>query len=74
MPEETKSRYTEAQKKAVAKYLSESVDTIRVRVPKGQKEAAKAAADARGMSLNAFCVEAISTAVGLVSERSGPES
>lgn len=74
MSEETKSRYTEAQKKAVAKYLSESVDTIRVRVPKGQKDAAKAAADARGQSLNAFCVEAINTAVERVSGRSDSEN
>lgn len=63
MSEEKKSRYTPAQKKAVAKYLRESVDTIRVRVPKGEKAEAIAAAEARGQSLNSFCVDAIREAV-----------
>lgn len=74
MPEERKTRYTEAQKKATTKYLRESVEDIRVYVPKGRKEVIKAAADARGQSLNAFCVEAINAAVERVSGRSDSEN
>lgn len=74
MTEEKKSQYTEARKRAVMKYLQDSVEEIRVRVPKGQKAIIKAAADARGLSVNAFCVEAISTAVERVSGRSDSEN
>ncbi len=37
MSEEKRSRYTEAQAKAAKKYLKESVEDIRIRVPKGDK-------------------------------------
>lgn len=37
MTADKKSRYTEAQAKAAKKYLKESVEDVRIRVPKGQK-------------------------------------
>ena len=59
MAEEKKTRYTEAQKRAAEKYLKESVEDIRIRVPKGKKAAVKAHADKQGESMNAFVVRAI---------------
>ena len=59
MPEEKKPTYTDAQKKAIKKYLHESVDDLRIRVPKGQKDIIKAHAESRGESLNGFVVRAI---------------
>ena len=59
MPEEKKGRYTEAQAKAAKKYLKESVEDIRIRVPKGQKSIIKNHAEAQGESMNAFVVRAI---------------
>lgn len=50
---------TDAQKRAVAKYNAKSYDRIEIKVKKGQKEKIKAHAESRGMSLNAFIVEAI---------------
>ena len=41
MPEERKSRYIEAQAKATEKYLKESGEDVRIRVPKGQKAVIK---------------------------------
>ena len=59
MQEETKSTYTSAQKRAIKKYLKESVDEFKVRMPKGQKERIKAHAESRGESMNQFVVRAI---------------
>ena len=59
MPEEKKSRYTPAQKKAAEKYLKESVEDIRIRVPKGKKAIVKAHADQQGESMNQFVIRAI---------------
>ena len=51
---------TEAQRRAVAKFQKEKVDTIAVRVPKGQKDYYKAAADLSGKpSLNQFIIDAM---------------
>lgn len=47
-----------AQRKATDKYL-EKFDEIRVRTPKGQKEAIKAHAAAQGESVNGFITRAI---------------
>lgn len=41
------------------RWNAKNYDDIRVRVPKGQKDIIKAAADAAGMSLNAFIQQAI---------------
>lgn len=59
MTEEKKSRYTEAQKRAAEKYLKESVEDIRIRVPKGRKSVIKDHAVSQNESLNAFVVRAI---------------
>ena len=63
MTEEKKSRYTEAQKKAAAKYLKESVEDVRIRVQKGQKAVIKEHAEQQGESMNAFVVRAIREAM-----------
>lgn len=54
-------KYTEAQKKASMKYLTDKTDDIRIRMPKGTKEAWQQMAQASGRSLTQFikdCVEA----------------
>ena len=63
MTEEKKSRYTASQKKAAEKYLSEKVEDIRIRVPKGQKAIIKAHAESVGESLNQFVIRAIEKAM-----------
>lgn len=62
MPEEKKSTYsgqTEARRRASAKYLKETVEDVRIRVPKGQKAVIKAHAERQGESMNAFVIRAI---------------
>lgn len=61
--EEKKSTYTDAQKKAIKKYLHDSVDDLRIRVPKGQKDIIKSYAEAHGESLNGFVVRAVNEAM-----------
>lgn len=51
--------YTEAQKKASIKYMSEKTDDIRLRVPKGLKDKYKKAATARGKSMTQFIIECV---------------
>lgn len=68
MNEEKKSRYTEAQAKAAKKYLKESVEDIRIRVPKGNKVKIQEHAAKMGESTNAFVVRAINEAM----ERDNP--
>lgn len=50
---------SKAQQKAVAKYMKENYDEIKVRVPKGERAIIKSHADARGESVNAFINRAI---------------
>lgn len=59
MADDKKTRYTEAQKRAAEKYLKESVEDVRIRVPKGQKAIIKAHADNQGESMNSFVIRAI---------------
>ena len=62
MPEEKKSTYTgqtDARRKATAKYLKESVEDVRIRVPKGQKAVIKSHAEQQGESMNQFVIRAI---------------
>jgi len=62
MSEPKKSTYTgqtEARRKASAKYLSEKVEDIRIRVPKGQKAVIKAHAEKLDESMNQFVTRAI---------------
>ena len=70
MPEEKKSRYTPAQKKAAEKYLKESVEDIRIRVPKGIKAIVKAHAEQQGESMNQFVIRAINETMELDSDES----
>lgn len=60
MAEEKKSRYTEAQKRASIKYLKEKTDNIQLRLPKGTKDAWRAAAAAQGVSMTAYVHDAVS--------------
>ena len=62
MSEEKKSTYrgqTDARRKASAKYLKESGEDVRIRVPKGQKAVIKNHAEQQGESMNAFVIRAI---------------
>ena len=59
MPSDKTSRYTAAQKKAAEKYLKNSVDDIKIRVPKGEKAIIKAHAEQRNESMNHFIIRAI---------------
>ena len=62
MTEEKKSTYkgqTEARRKATNKYLRETVEEFKVRVPRGDKARIKAHAEGCGESLNGFVIRAI---------------
>ena len=62
MTEERKHTYkgqTDARRRATAKYLKETVEDIRIRVPKGQKAIIKAHADRQQESMNQFVIRAI---------------
>lgn len=53
-----KGKVSEAQRRATEKYL-QKLEEIKVRVPKGSKEAIKTHAEAHGQSVNGFINEAI---------------
>ena len=57
------SGYTPSRKKANEKYLSEKVDNIMVRVPKGKKAEIQEAAKQKSVSLNQYIVDAIDNAL-----------
>ena len=66
MPDEKKSTYTgqtDARRKASAKYLKESVEDIRIRVPKGQKSIIKEHAEKQGESMNQFVIRSITETI-----------
>ena len=48
-----------AQQKAVAKYIKNNYDEIKVRVEKGKREIIKAAAEQAGESLNGYIKKAV---------------
>lgn len=50
---------TPAQRKAVGKYEAANYDKVLVRMPKGEREEIKAAADAAGQSVNVYILEAV---------------
>ena len=50
---------SEAQQRAVNKYLKNNLDDIKIRVKKGEKEKLKTIAEQQGLSLNAFILTAI---------------
>lgn len=49
--------YTEARKRATAKYMKENLEDIKIRVPKGERDKYKIQAAAAGMSLNAYIIK-----------------
>jgi len=55
---------SEAQKRAVGKYLSEKVEEFKVRVPKGQKQRIKDHAAGRNKSLNQYILDLIAQDMG----------
>lgn len=50
---------SDAQRKAIAKYQSEKVEDIKIRVPKGEKDYYKNEAQNRNLSLNEFAIRAM---------------
>lgn len=52
-------KYTEAQKQATLRYLKESTEDVRIRVPKGTKDEWKAAAERDGKSLQRFIIDCV---------------
>ena len=50
-------KYTEAQKKATAKYQKENTEMVSFRVPKGKKAEYKALADKTGKSLSSLIID-----------------
>ena len=50
---------TPAQRRAVGRYEAANYDKVLVRLPKGEREQIKYAADAAGESLNSYIVGAI---------------
>ena len=59
MSDEKKSTYTPKRAGYIKKYLSETVEDIKVRVHKGKKAYYKEAAANAGESLNAFVIRAM---------------
>ena len=57
MSEETK--VSKAQQKAVAKYMENNYDEIKIRVEKGHRDVIKAAATAAGESVNGYIKKAV---------------
>ena len=54
---------SKAQLKASKKYISEKLDEIRFRVPKGEREKLKKHAEKMGESLNKFMYRAVNEAI-----------
>ena len=65
MPEE--SKISKAQQKAVAKYMKNNYDELKVQVPKGRKDIIKAHAEKNGESVNGF----VNRAIGETMQRDG---
>ena len=57
------AKYTDAQKRAAVKYLSEKTDLVQLRIPKGSKERYKEYSDKQGKSLTALIVELLEHAI-----------
>lgn len=53
-------QYTESQKKSARKWDAENLDRLSIAAPKGYRDALKARAAARGESVNAYIIRAIS--------------
>ena len=50
---------SEANKRAVAKYVKANYEDVRIRVPKGRKEELLAYAEAAGQSLNGYVIQSV---------------
>ena len=50
---------TPAQRKAVGKYERDNYDKVLLRMPKGERDKIKEAADAVGQSVNVYIMEAV---------------
>lgn len=57
------AKYSEAQKKAVAKYNAKSYDEIKIRVSKGKKTLIQGIAAQQGQSLNGYIKNAVETKI-----------
>jgi predicted HicB family RNase H-like nuclease len=60
---------SKAQQKAVAKYMKENYDELKVRIPKGRKAQLQEHAQGQGESLNGFVNRAIDETVTQDKER-----
>ncbi len=54
---------SKAQQKAVAKYMKNNYDELKIRVPKGEKDKIKFHAESKGESVNGFVKRAIEEAM-----------
>lgn len=54
---------SKANQRAVAKYVKNNYDDIKVRTPKGKRDIIQAHAEAMGESTNAFIIRAINEAI-----------
>ena len=59
MSEKKSAKVSKAQQKAVAKYMKNNYDELKIRTEKGQKEIIKAHAESVGESMNQFVIRAI---------------
>lgn len=53
------SKISKAQQKAVAKYMKNNYDEIKIRVEKGKREIIRQAAEAAGESVNSYIKKAV---------------
>ena len=56
---------SKAQQKAVSKYMKANYDEIKIRIPKGQKNAVQAFAQERGESVNGLIWGLLQDAMGV---------
>lgn len=61
----SKSTY-EQSKKGIYKYLAEKTDHISMTVPKGTKDRWRTAAEAAGLSMTKFVLQAVDDAIGVI--------
>lgn len=54
---------TKAGQRAVAKYMKNNYDDIKVRVTKGKRDVLQEIADAQGESVNSYIKKAVSTRI-----------
>ena len=62
--EEKPKRKTHTSNAVKLKYRAKAYDQVNINVPKGHRDKIKAAAEALGLSLNAYIVEAIKMRMG----------